>query len=355
MSVRTCSAVRRASTTLLVAAAALVALTGCSDAGDDDASTIVRTTTKIAGAGVVGIERDTATACATATPADSGLPGTTHRVAHTAGESDVAVDPQRIVVLDAAAMDAVCALGLWERVVGAATGDGKTPQPAYLGTGISALPGIGPAGSPDIGLVSQAHPDLILGSSPASDDLYGRLSAVAPTVYTGSDPVYWKAQFLLAGNALGRAQAAQASLDQYQRDAAQTGIDIDAAQTQASVVEFGADSMGIEGPATFAGQVLTDAGVRRPAYQNLSDAPTAPIADDEIDKAEGDLIYVIFRGADGEAHGTDVMTSESWEALSAVDDNRVFAVEDAVWNGNGLVAARSMLTDLRNTLNAYVH
>lgn len=328
-------------------------LAGCSQPSDD-ASTIIRTTTNIAGAGVVGIDRDTTAACATPTPVDAALDSSgTHQVVHTAGESEVPSDPQRIVVLDTAALDAVCSLGLWERVVGAAVGDGDSSQPNYLGTGIANIPSIGPADNPNVDLVAQATPDLILGSSPSGDDAYAEFSAVAPTVYVGSDPVFWKTQFLLAGNALGRADAASAQLEQYQQDAAQLGVDIDSSQTQASVVRFDTDNLYIQGPASFAGQVLADAGVRRPAYQNLEGSATATVPSDDLDKAEGDLIYVILDDQ-SKAHAEDVMDGQDWENLGAAEDGRVFAVDDAIWTGNGLVAAHAVLTDLRDTLNAYV-
>ncbi|MFD4366435.1 iron-siderophore ABC transporter substrate-binding protein [Rhodococcus sp. NPDC058521] len=353
MSIRT-RLPRRSVASLVVTAVALVAFTGCS-APDDNASTIVETTTRIAGAGVVGIERDTATACATPTPLDGGLaPDSTHPVTHTLGETQVPADPQRIVVLDPAALDTVCALGLWERVVGAATVEGESPQPAYLGSGISEIPGVGPVGAPDLDLIAQAAPDLILGSSPASDGLYEGLEAIAPTVFAGSDPVYWKAQFQVAAGALGRTEAAAASLEQYQEEAAQTGLDIDATQTQASVVSFGTDSLTISGPASFAGQVLTDAGVRRPHYQRLEESATEEISEDDLSKAEGDLIYVGFDGPEAQEHGTEVMRSEGWEDLEAATDNRVFAVDNSIWKGNGLVAARAIVGDLRESLNAYV-
>ncbi|RDI22531.1 iron complex transport system substrate-binding protein [Rhodococcus sp. AG1013] len=318
-----------------MAAATLVGLAGCSNTPDDDASTIVRTTTKIAGAGVVGIERDTHAACAPATPADPGAP-----------------DPQRIVVLDSAAMDSVCALGLWQRVVGAATSDAGTPQPSYLGAGVSALPSVGPAGSPDVGLIAAAAPDLILGSEPADPALADRLRAVAPTVFVGADPVQWKDRFLASGKALGRGISAQQALDAYTADAARVGAEINARQTQASVVRFGSDSLAIEGPGSFSGQVLADTGVQRPAYQRL-DVASKDI--DDLGDAEGDLIYVSFDGSGGLEHGTSVMESDDWHELGAVTDKRVFAVDDAIWNdGNGLVAARAVVTDLQRSLNEYV-
>ncbi|WP_433605851.1 ABC transporter substrate-binding protein [Prescottella agglutinans] len=327
--------VRRAAVAVIAASAVLLGLTGCGDSADDDASTIVRTTTKIAGAGVVSVERDTRAACATPTPADPG-----------------ATDPRRIVVLDGAAMDSVCALGLWERVVGAATSDGETPQPAYLGTGISLLPSVGPESAPDVDRIAEAAPDLILGSAPASPELADRLKTVAPTVFVGDDPVQWKSRFLAAGKALGRSGAARQALDAYTADAARIGTELNARQTQASVIRFRSDATAIEGPGSFSGQVLADANVQRPPYQRIE---VASKDIDDLADAEGDLVYVGFDGPGGLEYGTSVMESDAWYDLGAVTDNRVFAVDDEVWNaGNGVVAARAVLTDLQESLNGYV-
>ncbi|RVW05832.1 ABC transporter substrate-binding protein [Rhodococcus xishaensis] len=327
--------VRRAAVTVVAATAVLAGLTACADSTDDDASTIVRTTTKIAGAGVVNVERDTSAACARPTAPDPGAP-----------------DPQRIVVLDSAAMDSVCALGLWERVVGAATAPGDDPHPSYLGTGISVLPSVGPESAPDVAQITEAAPDLILGSVPAAPDLADRLDAIAPTVFVGDDPVQWKSQFLAAGRALGRSGAARQALDAYTADAARIGTEINARQTQASVIRFSSGETSIEGPGSFSGQVLADADVQRPAYQRIE---VASKDIDDLADAEGDLIYVSFDGPDGLAHGTSVMESDAWSDLGAVTDNRVFAVDDEVWNaGNGVVAARAVLSDLQQSLNAYV-
>ena len=44
----------------------------------------------------------------------------------------------------------------------------------------------------------------------------------------------------------------------------------------------------------------------------------------------------------------EVMGSDAWRRLSANRDNRVFAVNNEVWqSGEGIVAARGILADLR--------
>ncbi|WP_406280929.1 ABC transporter substrate-binding protein [Nocardia sp. NBC_00881] len=333
----------------VAAVCATVLAAGCGGESDNDAS-IVRTTTNIAGAGVVGLERDTTRACALPSAPDP-TSGSTRTVTHAAGVSEVPADPQRIVVLSTSALDAVCALGLWERVIGAVTIDGPGPQPAYLGTGVLKIPGVGSAAQPDPARIADLRPDLILGDIPTGAAGFDALRAIAPTVLVGADNG-WQAEFMALAAGLGRTDAAEAALRDYRTEARDTGTTIAANQTQASVIRFTADSNRIQGSDSFSGQVLGDAGVRRPAAQR--DASLDVPAGEFATAVEGDLIYVILAGAEGKQHGESVLRTDEWKDLGAATDHRVFAVEDTVWHGNGLTAARALLTDLRNTLNGFV-
>ncbi|WP_107658564.1 ABC transporter substrate-binding protein [Nocardia suismassiliense] len=336
----------------IVAVAALcatVVAAGCSST-PDDASSIVRTTTNIAGAGVVGLERDTSKACALPSAPDPAN-GSTRTVTHAAGVSEVPADPQRIVVLTTSALDAVCAVGLWERVVGAVTLDGPSPQPAYLGTGVLKIPGVGSATQPDPKLIADLHPDLILGDIPTATASFDILRAIAPTVLVGANNS-WQAEFTALAAGLGRRAAADTALDDYRTQATTTGNDIAANQTQASLIRFTADTNEVQGNNSFAGQVIGDAGVQRPTAQRGASFDVTP--DQFATKVEGDLIYVLLAGEEGKKRGETVMRTEEWKDLGAATDKRVFAVEDTVWHGNGLTAARALLADLSGTLNGFV-
>ncbi|MFI5718072.1 ABC transporter substrate-binding protein [Nocardia sp. NPDC051750] len=325
-----------------------VTVAGCASQPDNSAS-IIRTTTKIAGAGVVGIERDTTQACSLPTAPDPAV-GPTRTVHHASGESRVPADPQRIVVLSTSALDATCAVGLWERVVGATTVPGPAPQPGYLGYGVLEIPGVGPVTDPDPALIAQLDPDLIVGEVPTGRADYAALSAIAPTVLVGTDHT-WEEQFSAFAGAMGRAGAGKAALDAYRTEAADTGTSINAAMTQASLVRFNATGTETMGGETFAAQVLADTGAQRPSAQRETSAPV-----DESDPvtAEGDLIYVMFAGPEGREHGESVMRSTEWEDLGAVSDGRTFVVDDALWHTTGLTSARAVLSDIRDSLNAYV-
>lgn len=321
---------------------------GCADKADD-ASTIIRTTTNIAGAGVVGADRDTATACPTPSAPDPG--GATRTVTHTAGVTEVPADPQRIVVLTSSALDAACALGLWERVAGAVTLDGDRPQPMYLGYGVLEVPSVGLVGQPDPARVAELKPDLILGDIAPAAGGYDALKQIAPTVLIGAGGS-WQSDFAAYATGMNRADAATAALRSYLTEAHELGDALNATQSQASILRFTPDTIEVQGTETFAAQVLSDVGVQRPTAQRAEsfEIDSAELAT----KAEGDIIYVMFAGPDGEEYGRQVLRSKDFEELGAATDRRVFAVDDKIWHTTGLTAARAVLTDLSNSLNGYV-
>lgn len=334
----------------LLLAAAVTALTACSNGSGDDASSIVRTTTKIAGADVVGVERDTSRACPL--PSDPDQAAGTHAVTSPAGTAQISADPKRIVVLDTAALDAACGLGLWQRVVGATTIAGPSPQPSYLGYGLQIVPSVGATGAPDVAKIAAMHPDLILGT--VGDGDLNALRAAAPTVLIGRDPS-WQASFSAFADALGRSDAGAEAISDYHTDAQNTGTAIAAKLSQASVLRFGAKDAQVQGDDTFAGRVLADAGVQRPEPQRGASYPVSTLSSkQDRAKVEGDIIYVMFDGEDGQTYGKKVMGSDDWQKLGAVSDKRDFVVDDTIWHGSGITAAHALLEDLRNSLNSYV-
>ncbi|WP_307092510.1 ABC transporter substrate-binding protein [Rhodococcus sp. SORGH_AS_0301] len=337
---------------------AMLALSACGDTSSDDASTIVRTTTNVAGAGVVGIERDTAGLCALPQPIDSvGQQGDTRLVVGSGRATTVPADPQRVVVLTMTALDASCAVGTWERVVGAPTAPlaptappSGLLRPDYLGTGIAEIAGVGPEGSPDVDAIRALAPDVIIGGDALDPAVTAQLDGIAPTVLTRASSS-WLERSTLAAAAMGRRDAATRATEQYRARAETVGREQNSRITEASLVRFGADGTQLLGDDSFAGQVLAQAGVRRPGPQL---GETRALPQDDLSDAEGDLIYVMFDGQAGLERGTEVMDSDAWKDLGAATDSRVFSVDDTVWSGEGLVAAGAILTDVSNTLNGYV-
>lgn len=339
-------------------ALAVTLATACGGSTDqtgnpEPSNSLVTSTTKIAGAGVLGNQRRPDDSCAPG-PAqlDEGPP--TREVRHAAGTTEAVADPQRIVVLSGDQLDGLCALGLQSRIVAAALPDGSSTQPSYLGTVVHDAPSAGNRTAPDIDAIKAADPDLILGSQALTPEAYGELSTIAPTVFTGPPGPAWQDTLRTVGAATGRADAANQLIDGFEQAADKTGADNDATHYQVSVVQLTENTLRIFGTDDFPASVLGAVGVDRPATQRFKDKPYVEVSTSEVSKstdfsaADGDIVYLSFDSPAARDRAAEVLESDAWKKLSATHDNRVFIVNDEVWQtGEGIVAARGILDDLR--------
>lgn len=351
----------------VLSAVTITLATGCGSTGEKPATAtpergVVTSTTQIAGAGVLGNDRRPDESCApNPAPLDPGPP--TREVRHSAGSTQAHADPQRIVVLAGDQLDALCALGLQSRIVAAALPDGSTSQPSYLGTVVHNLPAVGTRSAPDLDAIRAANPDLILGSQSLTPESYPALSGIAPTVFTGPPGADWQANLRTVGAATGRFGATNGLVDGFDDFAKKTGGANDAAHFQASIVQLSDKTLRVYGADNFPGSVLGLVGVDRPAAQRFTDKPYVEIGISDADLknspdlsiADGDIVYLSFDSTAAKDRAATLLNSEAWRKLSANKDNRVFIVNNEVWqSGQGIVAGRGVLADLR-WLNAPIN
>jgi len=338
----------------------VAACSGCTSqpAGSSRSPSVITSTTQVAGAGVLGNQRRPDESCAPQ-PAEPD-PGPPTRTAHNASgvqpdTAEVPADPQRIVVLSGDQLDALCALGLQSRIVGAALPDGSSDQPSYLGAVVHQLPGVGTRSSPDLAAIKTAKPDLILGSQTSTPKLYAALAAIAPTVFTGSSGAAWESSLRGVGEATARGDAAGGLIDAFTTKAHDDGAAHDAAHYQASIVEFTENAVRVYGSDNFPASVLTTVGVDRPAPQRFTDKPYIELGATDGDlanksdfsAADADIVYVSFDSPAAKDRAPVLLDSDSWRRLSATRENRVFVVNNEIWQrGQGLVAARGIIDDM---------
>jgi iron complex transport system substrate-binding protein len=347
-----------ASATAILTAVSVTIISGCGAGGGPTRpgaeQSVITSTTKIASAGVLGNQRRPDESCA---PDPAAVdPGPPDRGAARRGDEHRARRPQRIVVLAGDQLDALCALGRQSRIVAAALPDGSDSQPSYLGKVVHDVPGAGSRSEPDVQAVKAANPDLILGSQALTPDDYPQLTAIAPTVFTGAPGAAWQDNLRAVGAATGRLDAANGLIAGFEQAADKTGADDDATHFQASVVQFTDATMRVYGATNFPASVLAAVGVDRPAAQRFTDKPYVEfgITDTDLENspdfsaADGDIVYVSFASPAAKDRAPTVLGSDAWKKLSANRDNRVFAVNNEVWQtGEGIVAARGVLADLK--------
>lgn len=269
---------------------------------------------------------------------------------HAMGKTEVKAAPKRVVVLDVGEFDNVVSLGI--KPVGYAPAEGDEGVPGYLKKDAGAPKSVGTINSLNLEAIAALKPDLILGSQLRAADKYKELSTIAPTVFSIRPGFTWKENYLLNAAALGKSADAKTKLDAYEKKAAQLGTDIGESgkKPTISMVRYLPGKIRLYAKASFIGTILEDAGLPRPANQQINDL-AAEISPEKIDEADGDWI---FTGVYGDPKATSQDKAEDnalWKKLGAVKKGQAKDVPDETWYlGLGVTAADKVLDDLRGYL-----
>jgi iron complex transport system substrate-binding protein len=287
-------------------------------------------------------------ACGTST--SSQETGPTRTVKHAMGETKVPMTPQRVVVLDTDKLDTMVTLGL--APVGAAQAQENQKWPAYLGSALSATKAVGTLQAPNIEAIMALKPDLILGSKFRQASFYDKLSKIAPTVFTEKVGVTWKENFLLDAEALGKKDQATQLLSAYETRAKEVGAKF--SKVEVGIVRFMPTEIRVYGPESFSGIVVGDAGIPRPAAQQLADQQDkrfGKLSQENIAKGDADAIFYSAYGEAAAKSQATVTGGPLWKGLKAVKSGNAHNVDDEIWMlGIGVTAAGKILDDLEKYL-----
>lgn len=282
--------------------------------------------------------------------ADGVFPRT---VKHFQGETTLEAEPQRVVVISTGQADVMLTLGIVP--VASTSGDGADMIPPYLATAFSddsaeleAMTYVGSRFEPDIEAIANTNPDLIVMNNAGKDAgaMYTALSAIAPTVATQGTGLYWKQDFLLLADSVGKTDEAQAWLDKFHADAAEFGAGVSGNPT-VSFLRKNGDRTRVFGIASFSGSVAEDAGLARPESQSFTDETSVDISAEQLEQADGDWIFFGVQGGDE----TELTSAPLWPTLTAVESGQAVEVDDDVFYLNvGPTAARGILTAIEGAL-----
>ncbi|RVX47974.1 iron complex transport system substrate-binding protein [Nonomuraea polychroma] len=291
-----------------------------------------------------------ALAACSGTSTSSQETGPTRTVKHAMGETKVPMTPQRVVVLDTDKLDTMVTLGL--APVGAAQAQENQKWPAYLGSALSATKAVGTLQAPNIEAIMALKPDLILGSKFRQASFYDKLSKIAPTVFTEKVGVTWKENFLLDAEALGKKDQATQLLSAYETRAKEVGAKF--SKVEVGIVRFMPTEIRVYGPESFSGIVVGDAGIPRPAAQQLADQQDkrfGKLSQENIAKGDADAIFYSAYGEAAAKSQATVTGGPLWKGLKAVKSGNAHNVDDEIWMlGIGVTAAGKILDDLEKYL-----
>lgn len=272
---------------------------------------------------------------------------TTRTVEHFRGTTEVPADPQRVVVLDLGELDSAVALGV--KPVGAVKAPVEDGLLSYLSAQSEGIELVGEIGEPNLEQIAALQPDLILGSDIRVKDFYDELSAIAPTVFTETVGVTWKENFEVHAEALGREDLAASLMEAYEQRVEEVGAAV-ADDRTVSVVRFVPGEIRLYAQDSFIGTVLQDAGIARPAAQDVPEFSVTASAE-QIGLADGDVVFVGTYGDPAETDGPAVLAGPLWLRLPAVAAGQVHEVDDDIWFlGTGVGAADLVLDELEEVL-----
>ncbi|WP_137989568.1 ABC transporter substrate-binding protein [Streptomyces vilmorinianum] len=340
---------RRRGTAAAVALAAALSLAACGSGDDAPAATSEK---KESGArkDVAAGGKDFGDAAAkTAAMGTDAKPGQFPRtLTHALGKTEIKSAPKRVVVLDVGELDNVVSLGI--KPVGYAPAEGDDGIPTYLKNEAGTPKSVGTINNLNLEAIANLEPDLILGSRLRAADKYDELSKIAPTVFSIRPGFTWKENYLLNAAALDKTADAQSKLAAYETKAKQLGADIGPDKPTISMVRYLPGKIRLYAKASFIGTILEDAGLPRPANQQI-DELAAEISPEKIDQADADWI---FTGVYGDPKATKRDTAQAnplWKNLKAVKAGQAKDVADETWYlGLGVTAADRVLDDLRADL-----
>ncbi|MEU7888042.1 iron-siderophore ABC transporter substrate-binding protein [Microbispora bryophytorum] len=270
-------------------------------------------------------------------------------ITHAMGTTEIKAPPTRVVVLDVGELDNVVSLGV--KPVGFAPSEGSPELPSYLKKDAGTPKNVGTINSLNLEAIAGLHPDLILGSQLRAAEQYDELSKIAPTVFSIRPGFTWKENYLLNAAALDKTEEAKAKLAEYDRKVKDLGSKLGDDKPVVSMVRFLPNGViRLYANASFIGTILQDAGIPRPANQNIPDL-AAEVSAENIDQADADVIFTGVYGDPKATQKSAVQGNPLWKNLKAVKAGHAYEVPDETWYlGLGVTAAMEVVGDLERYL-----
>ena len=282
------------------------------------------------------------------TAGEASIPAATRLIKHDLGETEIPVDPQRVVTLTDAWL-LVPAITLGVKPIATTTyhaGNG-IPFRGVTPKQVEGIEILGDGHQPSLEKLLALKPDLILADANLHEGIYSQLSSIAPTVafdlfYKGES---FKDGFRSIASVLDKTERAEQLLDQYQDRVNQfkqvMGDRLD--ELQISFIAIYGELSTLES-FWLAYEVFSDIGLKLiPIQEEMAHSGNARFSLETLPEHDGDFLFIEkFPSQDVEA----IMNSPLWQKLDAVKLGNYLEVSPQRWQGKCLVFANNILDDL---------
>ncbi|YAF97190.1 MAG: iron-siderophore ABC transporter substrate-binding protein [Nodularia sp. CChRGM 3473] len=267
-------------------------------------------------------------------------------VKHTMGETCVSINPQRVVTLSLATLGNVLALGV--KPIGT-TNEVQIENNSltYIKEKTEGIKLIG-LSQPNLEATLLLKPDLIIGVD-WFKPIYPLLSKIAPTVLGELDYSTWEKHLSFVAEVLGKQETEKALWQHYYQRIEQLkqALGNRYQDKKISFIYIGPNQINIDAKNSYAGSIISDAHLQRPASQNV-DAPYGafPISLEELEKADGDILFVTTFSSSGKKFLEKKQQEPIWKTLKAVQENQVYYVDFMSWAASNMLGTDAVIDDL---------
>ncbi len=275
-------------------------------------------------------------------------------IEHAMGKTEIKGEPSRIVILTNEGTEALLELGV--KPVGAVKSWTGNPWYKHIENDMEGVENLGEESQVNIEAIAVLKPDLIIGNKMRHEKIYDQLSQIAPTVYSNTLRGEWKANFEFYASILGKDAEGKEVIKKFDNRVSELSkLAGDKLKTEVSIVRFMPGKTRIYLGDTFSGNIMKQIGFARPESQK-SDEFTIEIGKERLKEADGQVIYYFtyeVGNGEGSAREKEWLEDPMFQSLNAVKNNKVYKVDDAIWNtAGGVQAANLMLDDIENFLNS---
>lgn len=277
---------------------------------------------------------------------------TVRTIEHAMGKTEIKGNPTKIVILTNEGTEALLSLGI--KPVGAAKSWTGDPWYKHIEKDMEGVQNLGDESQINIEAVAALNPDLIIGNKMRHEKIYDQLSKIAPTVYSNTLRGEWKTNFEFYANVLGKEKEGAEIIKNFDNRTAEIAkLAGDKLKTEVSLVRFMPGKTRIYLGDTFSGMIFKQVGFARPETQRSTEF-TLEIGKERIKEADGQVIfYFTYETGTGEgsAREKEWLEDPLFKSLNAAKNNKIYRVDDAIWNTSGGVkSANLMLDDIENFL-----
>jgi iron complex transport system substrate-binding protein len=288
------------------------------------------------------------------TQSNTDANGSIRVIEHAMGSTEIKGEPKRIVILTNEGTEALLELGV--KPIGAVKSWTGNPWYAHIEKDMEGVENLGDESQVNIEAIAALNPDLIIGNKMRHEKIYEQLSQIAPTVYSNTLRGEWKENFTFYASVLDKDAEGKEIIQKFDDKAVELStLAGDKLKTEVSIVRFMAGKTRVYLGDTFSGKVLKQIGFARPVSQQ-SEEFTIEIGKERLKEADGQVMfYFTYETGNGEgsAREKEWLQDPMFKTLDVVKNNKVYKVDDAIWNtAGGVRAANLMLNDIEGFLNS---